>query len=139
MNSGRVNRNYYSDSGRSWGISVSEKQARYGCLSLSGQNASNGWWGQIPLRTRSQIISVLLLRCLTRRPRICGNLLLNPRTRSMGRVHFVIFACLLSYRWRYHGCYCPFRISVHAELSSEIRLRAAFQRISGEMRRRHDL
>ena len=96
MNSGRVNRNYYSDSGRSWGISVSEKQARYGCLSLSGQNASNGWWGQIPLRTRSQIISVLLLRCLTRRPRICGNLLLNPRTRSMGRVHFVIFACLLS-------------------------------------------
>jgi hypothetical protein len=139
MNSDRINRNYYSDSGRSWGFSVSEKQARYGCVSLSGQNTSNGRWGQIPLWARSQVILVLLMRCFTRRPRTCGNLFLNPRTRSMGREHFVIFACLLSYRWRYHGCYCPFRISVYAELSGEIRLGAAFQRISGEIRRRHDL
>ena len=36
MNSCRVNRSYYNDSGRSWIFSVSEKIARYGCSSLSG-------------------------------------------------------------------------------------------------------
>jgi hypothetical protein len=36
MNSCRVNRSHYNDSGWSWGFSVSEKIARYGFSSLSG-------------------------------------------------------------------------------------------------------
>ena len=166
MHSDRVNRNYYSDSERSWGFSASEKLARYRCSSLSGWNSSNCWWGQIPLQTRSRVIPVLLMRCLTRHSRSCGSsfpdLKLGPsdsafdarccrdqtrfigsvlklRSRSMAAGHFVILACLLSDRWRYHDCYYLFRIPVHAELRSEIGLGAAFQLISGEMQRRHDL
>jgi hypothetical protein len=53
--------------------------------------------------------------------------------------HFVILAYLLSHSWRYHSSYYCSRIAAHAELRSEIGLGAAFQRISGETRRRHDL
>jgi hypothetical protein len=53
--------------------------------------------------------------------------------------HFVILAYLLSHRRRYHSSYCCSRIAAHAELCSEIGLCAAFQRISGETRRRHQL
>jgi hypothetical protein len=53
--------------------------------------------------------------------------------------HFVILAYLLSHRRRYHSSYCCSRIAAHAELRSEIGLGTAFQRISGETRRRHQL
>jgi hypothetical protein len=55
------------------------------------------------------------------------------------RKHFVILAYLLSLRRRYHSSYCCSRIAAHAELRSEIGLDTAFQRISGEKRRRHQL
>jgi hypothetical protein len=53
--------------------------------------------------------------------------------------HFVIMAYLLSHGGRYHSSYCCSRIAAHAELRSEIGLGTAFQRISGETRRRHTL
>ena len=57
------------------------------------------------------------------------------------RRHFVIFrpTPLLSHRRRYHSSYCCSRIAAHAELRSKIGLGTAFQRISGETQRRHQL
>ena len=52
---------------------------------------------------------------------------------------FVILACWLSDRWRYHGCYCLSRILVHAELRTEVGLDAVFRHIFGEMRNQHHL
>jgi len=52
---------------------------------------------------------------------------------------FVILAYLWSHRRRYHSSCCCSRIAAHAELRSEIGLGTAFQRISGETRRRHQL
>jgi hypothetical protein len=74
-------------------------------------------------------IGTLLVRTLYK------NVIIFPKE---GR-HFVILAYLLSHRRRYHSSYCCSRIAAHAELRREIGLGAAFQRISGETRRRHHL
>ena len=158
MNSCRVNRSYYNDSGRSWIFSVSEKIARYVCSSLSGAehfsllvgtdslaDALLRHFGSLKALCRA---SFKELRQFLPRPKAEGvrrrfrwalllrrkhallAFLSTPKSICGGR-HFVILAYSLSDTGRHHSCY--------AELRSEIRPAAAFRRVSGETRVQHHL
>ena len=147
MNSCRVNRSSYNDSGRSWGFSVSGKIARYGCSSLTGGEHSSllvgihsladallRYFGSHKALFRA---SLKELRQLLPRPnveavkrRFRWALSLRPNTLYWlssplpNRSTVVILAYSLSDTWRHHSRY--------AELRSQIGLGAASQPVSGE-------
>jgi hypothetical protein len=129
MNSCRINRSHYNDSGRSWVFSVSEKIALYGCSSLSGAEhfsllvGTHSLASALPRHSGS-------LKTVAETEHALLALLGTPNSINGGK-HFVILAYSLSDAGRHHSCY--------AELRSEMGSGAAFQRISGEMRHRQDL
>ena len=154
MNACRVNRCPYNDSGRSWGLSVSGKIARYGCSSLSGAehfsllvgtdslaDALLRHFGSLKALFRAsfkelrQFLSRAKAEAVKRRFRwallLRRNTLYWLSSPLPNRSTVVILAYSLSDAWRHHSCY--------AELRSEIGLGAAFQHISGEMQRQYHL
>jgi hypothetical protein len=152
MNSCRVNRSSYNDSGRSWGFSVSGKIARYGCSSLSGAehlqllvgadslaDALLRYSGSLKALSRASFEE---LRQLLPRPKaeavrrrfrwtlsLRRNTLYWLSSPLPNRSTAVILAYSLSDAWRHHSCY--------AELHSEMGLGAAFQRVSEETQVQH--
>jgi hypothetical protein len=147
MNACRVNRCSYNDSGRSWGLSVSGKIARYVCSSLSGEEhfsllVGTGSLADTLLRHFGSLKALFvasfrgLRQLLPRakaeavRTRFRWALLLKRNTLYwlssplLNRSSVVILTYSLSDSWRHHSCY--------AELRCEIGLGPAFQRVSGE-------
>jgi hypothetical protein len=142
MNSCRVNRSHYNDSGRSWVCSVSEKITRYGCSSLSGAGHFSLLVGTDsladalprhfgPLKALSQASFKELCQFLPRpkagavRRRFRWAVLLRRNT-----LYWLSSATPnQSDTGRQHSCY--------AELRSEIGSGAGFQRVSGETRIQH--
>ena len=147
MNSCRVNRSPYNDSGRSWGFSVCGKIARYGCSSLSGAEhfsllVGTGYLTDALLRHFGSLKALFvasfrgLRQFLSRakaeavKRRFRWALLLRRNTLYWlssplpNRSTVVILAYSLSDTWRHHSCY--------AELRCQIGLGPACQRVSGE-------
>jgi len=147
MNACRVNRCPYNDSGRSLGLSVSGKIARYGCSSLSGAEhfsllvgtdslagALLRHFGSLKALFRAsfkelrQFLSRPKAEAVKRRFRWALSLRRNTlywlSSPLPNRSSVVILAYSLSDTWRYHSYY--------AELRCEIGLGPAFQPASGE-------
>ena len=147
MNSCRVNRSPYNDSGRSWGFSVSGKIARYGCSSLSGAEhfsllVGTGYLTDALLRHFGSLKALFVasfrgLRQLLPRAKaeavrtrfrwallLKRNKLYWPSSPLRNRSRVVILGYSLWDTWRLDSCY--------AELRSEIGSGAAFQPVSVE-------